>query len=81
MIADVILSSEPCYNSMGKRGHFSDDISLDIGNDIEGNGRCNDWMETFVEYNVDDQLDGSDSHLSEIDEKCLSIFSVSIFDY
>ena len=49
VIADVILTWETCYNSMGKRGHFSDGISFEIGNDMEGNYICNDWMETFCE--------------------------------
>ena len=40
---------------------------------------CNDWVETFCEYNIDDQLNGSIFHLSEMDEECLGIFSVSIF--
>ena len=54
VIADVIISSETCYNSMGKRGHSVDDISLEIGNNIDGNDVCNDWMEMFCEYNIDD---------------------------
>ena len=54
---------------MDKRGHFSDDISLDSGNDFEGNDTCNEWVETFYEYNIDNQLDGSVCHLSEKDEK------------
>ena len=49
-------------------------------NDFEGNDTCNDWMETFCEYNIDDQFDEFLSHLSEMDEECLGIFLVSIFD-
>ena len=74
-IAYVIQSSE-----MGKRGNFRDGISLEIGNDIEGNDICCDWMETFCECNIDDQLNGSVFHLSEMGEECLGIFLVSIFD-
>ena len=80
MIADVMLSSETHYNSIGKKGHFSDDVFLEIGNDIEGNDICNDWMEMFCECDIDDQLDGSVCHLLEIGEECLGIFSVSIFN-
>ena len=64
VIADVILSSETCYKSIGKRGHFGDGISLENGYDIEWNDICNDWMQTFCEYNIDDQLDGPVCHLS-----------------
>ena len=42
VIADAIFSSD-----VGERGHFSDDISLENGNDFEGNGTCNDWVEAF----------------------------------
>ena len=73
MIADAILSLD-----VGKRGHFRDDISLENGNDFEGNEMYNDWVETFSEYNIDDQLDGSIGHVSEMNEECLGIFSVSI---
>ena len=55
---------------MGKRGHFSDGMSLKIGSDIEINDICNYWMETFCEYSIDDQLDGSVCHLSEKGEEC-----------
>ena len=79
VIADVILNLETFYNSMGKRKHFSDGISLEIGNDIEVYDICNDWMETFCEYDIDDQLDGSVCHVSEIDEEWLGMFSLSIF--
>ena len=63
VIADAILHSD-----MGKEGHLSDNISLENGNDVKGNDICNDWAETFCEYNIDDQLDGSVCHLSEMDE-------------
>ena len=69
MISDVILSKY-----MGKRGHFSDGISLQIGNDIERNDTCNDGIETFCEYDIDDKLDRSVCHLSEMDEECLGAF-------
>ena len=65
---------------MGERGLFTDDISLENGNGFEGNDMCSDWVEIFCEYNIDDRLDGSICHLSEMDEECLSIFSVSILD-
>ena len=55
-------------SDVGKRGHFSDGISLQYGNDFEGNDTCNDWMEKFCTYNTDDQLDESVCHLSEMDE-------------
>ena len=64
MIADVILSSD-----IGKIGHFGDGISRENGDDLEGNDMCNNWAETFCEYNVDDQLHGSVCHLSEMDEE------------
>ena len=63
MIADVILSS-----NMVKAGHFSDGISLENGNDFDKNNICNDWTETFCEYNIEYKLDGSVCHLSEMDE-------------
>ena len=53
--------------------------SLDIGNDIEGNNMCNDWTVIFCKYVMDDLLNGSFCHLSEIDDECMNIFSVSIF--
>ena len=73
--ADAILSYDIC-----KRGNFSDGISPAKGNDFEGNDMCNDWVESFCEYYINDQLDGSVCHLAEMDEKFLGIFSVSIFD-
>ena len=73
--ADAIFSSD-----IGKKGHFSEGISLENGNDFEGNVMCNDWAELFCEYNIHVQLDGSVCHLSKMDEECLGIFSVSIFD-
>ena len=39
---------------MGKSGHFRDGISLEIGNDIEGNDICNDLMDMFYEYDLDE---------------------------
>ena len=80
VITDVILRSETCYNIVGNRVHFSDDIFLDIGNDIEEDDICNDWTEPFCNYVTCDQLDGSVCHLSENDEECLGIFLVGIFD-
>ena len=65
---------------MGKRGHFSDDTYLDNGNDFKENDMCHDLVDVFCEYNMNDQLDGSVCHLSEMDEECLGIFSVSILD-
>ena len=79
MIADLILSSKTCYNCMGKRGHFCDGISLELGDDIEGIDICDDWTVTFYEYDIVYQHDGSVCCLSEIDEKCFGIVSVSIF--
>ena len=75
VIADAILSLD-----ISKRGYFSDGISLDNGNDLEENDMCNDWVENFCEYSIDKQLDGSVCHLFEMDEECMGIFSVSIFD-
>ena len=64
MIADAILSLD-----VGKRGHLSNDISLEIGNDFGGNDMVNDWAETFCEYNIDNQLNGPICHLSETDKE------------
>ena len=75
VIADAILSSD-----IGERMHFSDGISLENGNEFEGNNICNDWAATFCEHDIDDQLDGSVCHLSEMDEQYLGICSVSVFD-
>ena len=61
-IADAMLSSD-----MGKRRQVSDVISLENGNDFDGNDICNDWAEAFCENNINDQLDGSVCHLSEMD--------------
>ena len=69
MIADAILTLD-----VGKRGHFSNDISLENGNDFEGNDMCNDWAEIFCEYNIGHHFDGSICHLSEMDEECFGIF-------
>ena len=54
----MILSSETCCNNMGKTGHFSDCICLEIDNFIEGNDICNDWIVMICECDIDDQLDG-----------------------
>ena len=56
--ADAILSS-----AMGRRGGFSDGISLENSYDVEGNDICNDWIETLCEYSINDQLDRSVFHL------------------
>ena len=71
--ADAILNSD-----VGKRGHFNNEISLENGNDFKGNDMCNDCVETYCEYNIENQLGGSICHLSEMDEECLDIFSVTI---
>ena len=81
LIPGVILSSEMSCNSMGKRGHFSDGIYLELGNDIKGNDMCNDWMETFHEYGIDDQLDGSVRHFLENNEEFLGILKDDIDKY
>ena len=62
VIADATLSLD-----VGERGHFSNDICLENGNDFEENDMCNDWAEASV------------CHLSEMDEECLGVFSVSMF--
>ena len=79
-IGDEVIADAKLSSDMGRRGHFSDGISLENGDDFEGNDIFNYWVETFCEYNIDDQLDGFVRHLSRIDEECLGIFSVSIFD-
>ena len=70
VVADVLLSLETHYNSMGKSGHFSDRISFEIGYIITVNHICNDWTERFCEYDMDDQLDGSVCHLPDFNEEC-----------
>ena len=69
MITDAILSLD-----VGKRGHFSGDISLENDNDLEGNDMCNDLAETFCEYSIDNQFNVSICHFSEIYEECLGFF-------
>ena len=75
VIAAVILSSD-----MGKRGHIVEGISFKYENDFERNDLCNDWVETFGEYNINDYFDVSVCHLSEMGEECLGIFLAYIFD-
>ena len=77
-IGDEVLADAKLSSDMGKRGHLSDDSSLENGDDIEGNGICKDWTETFFEYYVCDQLEGSVCHLSEMGEEFFGIFSVSM---
>ena len=65
---------------MDNMGQKNGSISAEISDDIEGNDIVNYWSGTFCEYDIDDQLDVSVCHLSEIDEEYIDIFHVSIFD-
>ena len=76
-IDDVTLNTESCSNCMGNMDLKNGSISAEISDDIEGNDTCNDWSGKFCEYDIDDQLDGTVCHLSEIDEEFIDIFQVS----
>ena len=58
-IGDKVIDHAILSFDVDKRGHFSDDVFLENGNDFEGNDRCNYWVETFCEYRIHVQLDGS----------------------
>ena len=45
----------------------SSSISPDISDDIGGNDKGNVWSGTFCENDIDDQLDESVCHLSNIE--------------
>ena len=74
VIADVILSTESCSNSMDYSGHKNGSISAEISDDIEGNETGNNLSGMLCEYVVDDQLYGTVHHLLEVDEKYFDIF-------
>ena len=54
---------------MGNMGNKNGSIFAEIRDDIEGNDLNNHWSGTFCEHDIDDQLDGSASHLSKIDQE------------
>ena len=57
--------------------HKNDSIFSETSDYLEGNDISNDWLGVFYEYDINDQLDGSVCHLSEIDEEYIDVFQVS----
>ena len=78
VIANVIFGTESCSNNVDNVSQKKSIISDEIKYDIEVNDMSNDWSENLHEYDIDDQLDGSDSHFSEIDAESIDISQGSI---